>query len=155
MWWLSSIWLEVLQGASLHFLLCVVSPVLGSQEIFVEWLNDWTSRRALTRLVLCCILCPSDLGAWGYNFLSYNVHLWNQGGSCNCHIKQRFFLQKTAYLVIQSYNCCSATKSCSILCDLMDYSMPGFPVLHYLPESAQIHAHWVGHVIHYVWEVKW
>ena len=23
-------------------------------------------------------------------------------------------------------------------------SMPGFPVLHYLPEFAQIHAHWVG-----------
>ena len=26
----------------------------------------------------------------------------------------------------------------------MDYSTPGFPVLHYLPELAQTHVHWVG-----------
>ena len=26
----------------------------------------------------------------------------------------------------------------------MDHSMPGFPVLHYLPEIAQLHVHWVG-----------
>ena len=37
--------------------------------------------------------------------------------------------------------CCSATKSCPTLCDLMDYSMPGFPVLHHLPEFAQTHVH--------------
>ena len=29
----------------------------------------------------------------------------------------------------------------------MDCSMPGFPVLHHLPELAQIHVHWVGDVI--------
>ena len=34
--------------------------------------------------------------------------------------------------------CCSVTKSCLTLCDPMDYSMPGFPVLHYLPEFAQV-----------------
>ena len=27
-------------------------------------------------------------------------------------------------------------------CDPMDHSMPGFPVLHYLPEFAQTHVHW-------------
>ena len=32
--------------------------------------------------------------------------------------------------------------SCVWLCNPMDYSMPGFPVLHYLPEFAQIHDHW-------------
>ena len=26
----------------------------------------------------------------------------------------------------------------------MDCSMPGFPVIHYLPEFAQTHVHWVG-----------
>ena len=26
--------------------------------------------------------------------------------------------------------CCSVTQSCRTLCDPMDYSMPGFPVLH-------------------------
>ena len=29
------------------------------------------------------------------------------------------------------------------LCDLMDYSMPGFPVLHYLLEFTQTYLHWV------------
>ena len=33
------------------------------------------------------------------------------------------------------------------LCDPMDCSMPGFPVLHRLPELAQTHVHWVGVVI--------
>ena len=32
-------------------------------------------------------------------------------------------------------------KSCLILCDPMDCNMPGFPVLHYLPEFAQTHDH--------------
>ena len=40
--------------------------------------------------------------------------------------------------------CCSVTKSCPALCNSMDCNKPGFPVLHYLPESAQIHVHWVG-----------
>ena len=43
--------------------------------------------------------------------------------------------------------CCSVTKLCPTLCDLMDCSMPGLPILHYLPEFAQTHVHWVGDVI--------
>ena len=38
---------------------------------------------------------------------------------------------------------CSVAKSCLTLCDPMDCSTSGFPVLHYLPEFAQIHVHWV------------
>ena len=33
------------------------------------------------------------------------------------------------------------------LCNPMDCSMPGFPVLHYLPGLAQIHVHWVSDAI--------
>ena len=43
--------------------------------------------------------------------------------------------------------CCSVTKSCRTLCNPMDCSTPGFPVLHYLPEFAQTHVHWVGDAI--------
>ena len=39
---------------------------------------------------------------------------------------------------------CSVTKSCLTLCNPMDCSMPGFPVLHCFLEFAQIHVHWVG-----------
>ena len=38
----------------------------------------------------------------------------------------------------------SVAQLCSTLCDPMDYSMPGFPVQHHLPELAQTHVHWVG-----------
>ena len=33
------------------------------------------------------------------------------------------------------------------LCDPMDCSMPGFPVIHYLPEFAQTYVHWVHDAI--------
>ena len=45
-----------------------------------------------------------------------------------------------------SYCCCSVAQSCLTLCDPMDCSMPGFPILHHLPELAQTHVHWVGDV---------
>ena len=43
--------------------------------------------------------------------------------------------------------CCSVIQSCPILCNPMDWSKPGFPVLHHLPELGQTHVHWVGDVI--------
>ena len=42
---------------------------------------------------------------------------------------------------------CSVSRSCPTLCNHMDYSTPGFPVLHHLLELAQTHVHWVGDVI--------
>ena len=39
---------------------------------------------------------------------------------------------------------CSVAKSCPVLCDPMDQSTPGFPVLHYLLEFAQTHVQWVS-----------
>ena len=42
------------------------------------------------------------------------------------------------------YCCCSVAKLCPTPCNTMDYKMPGFPVLHYLPEFAQTHVHWVS-----------
>ena len=38
---------------------------------------------------------------------------------------------------------CLLTKACPALCDPMNCSTPGFPVLHYLLEFAQIHVRWV------------
>ena len=43
--------------------------------------------------------------------------------------------------------CCSVAQLCLTLCDPMDCSSPGFPVLHHLPEVAQTHVHWVGDAI--------
>ena len=49
-----------------------------------------------------------------------------------------FFLQ---------YWCCSVSQSCPTLCDPMDWSTPGFPVPHHLPECAQVHVHCISDAI--------
>ena len=58
------------------------------------------------------------------------------------HTKKAF--QKS---LLSNCCCCSVTKLHPILCDTMNWSTPGFPVLHYLAEFAQNHVDWVGDVI--------
>ena len=60
------------------------------------------------------------------------------------HIPLRLTGQGTVALCLQGawgLCCCSVTKPHPTLCDPMDCSMPGFPVLYHLPEFAQIHVH--------------
>ena len=46
------------------------------------------------------------------------------------------------------YSCrCWVPKLCPTLCNPMDCSTPGFPVLHQLLELAQTHVHWVSDAI--------
>ena len=42
---------------------------------------------------------------------------------------------------------CLVTQLCPTLCDPMNCSKPGFPILHYLPEFAQTEVHWVNDAI--------
>ena len=44
------------------------------------------------------------------------------------------------------FYCCSVTHSCMTLGDTINCSMPGFPVVHHLPELTQTH-------VHYIWLV--
>ena len=44
-------------------------------------------------------------------------------------------------------HCCSVAKSYLTLCNPVDWSTPGFPVLHCLPEFVQVHVHWVGDAV--------
>ena len=48
---------------------------------------------------------------------------------------------------ISAFCCCLVAQLCLTLCDPMDCSMPGFPVLQHLLELAQTHVHWVSDVI--------
>ena len=45
--------------------------------------------------------------------------------------------------------CCyySVSQSCPTLCEPMNYSTPGFPILHHLLEFAETHIHWVSDAI--------
>ena len=52
--------------------------------------------------------------------------------------------------LFSSTTCCccrSVAQSCPILCDPMDCSTPGFPLLYYFPELAQTYVHQVSNAI--------
>ena len=50
-------------------------------------------------------------------------------------------------VILWIHFCCSVAQSCLTLCDAMDCSTPGFPVLHCFLEFAQTHVNWVGDAI--------
>ena len=80
------------------------------------WLSDWTELK------------------WSKKSeVFWRAYLWRVKGKWNSWRKS-----------VPSCVLCSVAKSCPTLCDSMDCSKPGFPVLHHLPEFAQIHVHWVG-----------
>ena len=56
-----------------------------------------------------------------------------------CKSKIKFCLDLLMYVWIFLYLlfCCSVVQSCPTLCDPMDCSASGFPILHHLPEFAQ------------------
>ena len=60
-----------------------------------------------------------------------------KSGKCSFHF---YFFWSTGC-------CCSVPKSCPTLCDSMDCSMLGFPVLHHLLKFAQTHDNWVSDTI--------
>ena len=64
------------------------------------------------------------------------------------------FISLLNYKIHYIFCCCSLAKSCPTLCNPMDSSIPGFPVLCYLWEFAQIHVHWVDYII-YIRRRQW
>ena len=72
----------------------------------------------------------------------------------NSRCQQSFVLSESLNrillcLLLASGCCCyhSFAKLCPTLCDPMDCSTPGFPVLYYLPEFAQTHVLWVSNAV--------
>ena len=64
----------------------------------------------------------------------------NVNDSCLKSTEERLYNSKWWF-------CCSVAKSCLILGNPKNFSMPGFPVLHYIPEFAQTHVQWVSNAI--------
>ena len=50
-------------------------------------------------------------------------------------------------VLMRSVQFCSVVQSCPTLCDPMNYSTPGLPVHHQLPEFTQTHVQQVGDAI--------
>ena len=68
---------------------------------------------------------PSNEGVRGYNVPG--TGLWDK-------------LDKLSQVLNRAFSYC-CLEQCLTLCDPMNCSTRGFPVLHYLPEFAQIHVH--------------
>ena len=89
-----------------------------------------------------CLENPRDGGAWWAAIYgvaqSWTRLTWLSSSSSliarHCHLDPPFLPVNC---------CCSVAQSCPTLCQPMYCSLPGFPVLHYLPKLAQIHVHWV------------
>ena len=62
--------------------------------------------------------------------------------SCVGFYCKTMWISHNIYMLLRS-----VPQSCLTFCDPMDYSRPGFPVLHHLPELAQTHVHWVSDAI--------
>ena len=62
-------------------------------------------------------------------------------------LNQTWYLYVLVFCMFCGCLCCLVTHSSVTLCDPMDCSTPGFPVLHHLPEFAQTHVHGVDDAI--------
>ena len=68
----------------------------------------------------------------------------------NISIHLKFFIIKMGGGEMRDHlvpSCCSVTKLYLTLCNPMDCSTLGSPILHHLPEFAQIHVYWIGDAI--------
>ena len=106
-----------------------------------------------------------DVRSWCYHFQTENssvVFYWGTfvpqkilrtfGDVHGCHSCWREGEKSEGFIywaeARHSTCCCSLSCcSCSTLCDPVDCSTPGFPVLHHLPEFAQTHVHRVDDAI--------
>ena len=77
------------------------------------------------------------------------LHMYVHKSICECFIhKYKKWMLYCAVLI---------TLLCLTLCNSMDYSTPGFPVLQYLLEFAQTYVHWVSDAIqpsHLLWSTS-
>ena len=92
----------------------------------------------------CFLLCRSVIHL--FSFLYYrsqpDTHIWLCGPQGLCLFNSAVVMWTRPQMICCS--CCSAAQLCPTLCDPMNCSTPGFPVLHHLLELAQTHVHWVS-----------
>ena len=130
-----------------------------------------------TPLQYSCLETPMDGGAWQaavhgaskswtrLNDFTFTFHFMHQrrkwqstpvflpgesqgqGGLVGCHLWGRTESDMTEATQQQQQQFSLVAQLCPTLCDPMDYSMPGLPVHHQLPESTQTHVHPVGDAI--------
>ena len=82
-----------------------------------------------------CIICPLLCSHFVCTIISFqgSFTYWHLALLWSLHTSMLYATAKHTFC-ISFICCCSAAQSCHTLCDPMDYSTPGLPVLHHLPE---------------------
>ena len=84
-----------------------------------------------------------SLWPWGW----YSQPRWERSRVavclCNAQRGAEAFSLNSDFIIIPPYGFLLLLFSHSVMSDPRDCSTPGFPVLHYLPDFAQVHVHWV------------
>ena len=95
-------------------------------------------------------------GVCSLNQLLLEYHTFAKSNDCNASIQQNCSQEfswteavqvRVPELRLLSVQFSSVPQSCPTLCNPMDYSTPGLPVHHQLPEFTQTHVHWVSDAI--------
>ena len=138
------------------WLKCVSSLFLSLSHFFFFWGDRKGSKSLLKSVTVICFQIHFSLSVCvafklifkilDFRFLSISIYV------CRHVWKYLFTIYHLSIhiQIISNSNyccCCSVPQLCLTLCNLMDYSMPGFPVLHHLLEFDQTHVHWVSDVI--------
>ena len=104
-----------------------------SQTRILEWVAISFSKESSWPGDETCVSCVSCIGR--QIFTNTNSATW-EARWMSCGIPQAMFITVVVQLLSHVW-----------LCNPMDYSTPGFPVLYCLPEFAQTHKHWVHDAI--------
>jgi len=98
---------------------------------------SWQTEREKVEAVTDSIFLTSKITVDGESQHHKIFHLVALQRTC-CHVRGNLHNPRDGDVDIF---CCSVAKLCMTLCDPMDCSMPGYPVLHYLLELAQTHSY--------------
>ena len=136
--------------AALYVGLCYVSTVFGLSSGAVQFrlaevlcILPIFMVEAIPGLFIGCILSNIIAGCvlWDIIFGSVATLIGAIGAYMLRRVPEKFKWVATVPTLIANILSYSVTKSCPPLCDLMDCSTPGCPVLHYVPKFTQIYVH--------------
>ena len=133
-------------------LLRKVAHLVTGQSVQSSWVGPWHWIHEASQIWQWP--CSSMYSPGEQNLAVYLISTWEQPDPSVAMKKQwRQFREKRHWMTQQPVLnpdlrcCCSVAKSRPTLGNTVNWSMPGFPVLHYLPEFAQTHVHWVSDAI--------
>ena len=103
-------------------------------------LSCWKTNLLLTTWRRCWFLPQSCFGVLTLTLHQQHTESFESPGSLHAGCIPNIMSLNGLYI-------CSVAPLHPTFCDPMDCIMPGLPVLHHLPESAQTHVHRVGNAI--------